>query len=79
MTAQGRACLSPASAGCDADQKLTCISWGWDFHGGSTVKNLPGMQQHQETRFPSLGEEGLPEEDTATHSRILGLPWWLSL
>ena len=51
--------LSP-SAGHDADQKLTCVYWGWDFRGGSTVKNLPGMQQLQETWFPSLGEEGPP-------------------
>ena len=68
-----------SSAGRDADQKLTCVYWDWDFRGGSTVKNLPGRQQLQETWFPSLGDEGPLEEGTATHSSILGLPWWLRL
>ena len=31
-----------------------------------TVKSLPAMQ---ETRVPSLGQEGLLEKDMATHSR----------
>ena len=35
------------------------------------------MQETQETQFPSLGEEGPPEEEMAAHSSILawGIPW----
>ena len=38
------------------------------------VKNPPAMQ---ETLVRSLGQEDLLEKGTATHSSILGLPWWL--
>ena len=38
------------------------------FPGGSTVKNLPAMQ---ETQFRSLGREGPLEKGLATHSSIL--------
>ena len=38
------------------------------------VKNLPAMQ---ETSVQSLGQEGLLEEEMATHSSILRLPRWL--
>jgi len=38
------------------------------------VKNLPAMQ---ETSVQSLGQEGLLEEEMATHSSILRLPCWL--
>ena len=39
------------------------------------VKNPPAMQ-----KFPVqfLGWEDPLEKGTATHSSILGLPWWLS-
>ena len=35
------------------------------------VKNLPAMQKTQEMWVPSLGQEDLLEEETATHSNIL--------
>jgi len=39
------------------------------------VKNLPAVQ---ETLFQFLGWEDPLEKGEATHSSILGLPWWLS-
>ena len=39
------------------------------------VKNLPAMQ---ETPVQFLGQEDLLKKGLATHSSILGLPWWLS-
>ena len=43
----------------------------------STVKNLPAMQEPQETQVQSLGQEDPLEEGTATHSSILAwkIPW----
>ena len=40
------------------------------------VKKLPALW---ETRVQSLGEDPLEEneKELATHSSILGLPWWL--
>ena len=38
------------------------------------VKNLPAMQ---ETPVRFLGWEEPLEKGSATHSSILGLPWWL--
>ena len=38
---------------------------------GLVVKNLPAMQETQETRVWSLGWEDPPEEGMATHSSIL--------
>ena len=48
-----------------------------DFHSGSEVKNLPAMQEPQETRVPSLGGEDPLEKGMATHSSILAwrIPW----
>ena len=48
-----------------------------DFPRGSVVKNLPAMQELQETRVPSLGGEDPLEEGTATHSSMLAwrIPW----
>ena len=43
------------------------------FPSGSAVKNLPAMQEVQETGVQSLGEEDPLKEGMATHSRIL--PW----
>ena len=45
--------------------------------GGSMVKNLPAMQELQETWVPSLGWEDPLEEGMATHSSILAwrIPW----
>ena len=47
------------------------------FPGGSAVKNLPAMQEVQQTWVRSLGREDPLEEDTATHSSILAWrsPW----
>ena len=46
------------------------------FPGGSVVKNLPAMQETQETQLQYLGWEDL-EEGLATHSSILAwrIPW----
>ena len=47
------------------------------FLGDSAVKNLPAMQEMQETGVPSLGWEGPLEEEMATCSSILawGTTW----
>ena len=41
------------------------------FPSGSVVKNLPAMQETQETRVQFLGQEDPLEEGMATHSSIL--------
>ena len=41
------------------------------FPGGSAAKNLPAMQQPQETLVRSLGQEDPLEEGMATHSSVL--------
>ena len=41
------------------------------FPGGAVVKNLPAVQEAQETHVQSLGREDPLEEEMATHSRIL--------
>ena len=47
------------------------------FPRGSAVKNLPAMQEPQETWIHSLGREDPLEEGKATHSSILAwrIPW----
>ena len=40
------------------------------FPGGSAVKNLPAMQESQETQIRLLGGEDPPEGDMTTHSSI---------
>ena len=47
------------------------------FPGGSAVKNLPVMQDSQETMVWSLGQEDFLEEGMATYSNILAwkIPW----
>ena len=42
-----------------------------------TVKNLPAMQESQETQVRSLGQEDPLEEGRVTHSSILAwrIPW----
>ena len=41
------------------------------FPSGSAVKNLPAVQQTQETWVPSLGQEDPLEEEMATHPVFL--------
>ena len=47
------------------------------FPSGSAVKNLPVMQDLQETQVQSLGQEDPVEEGMATHSSVLAwrIPW----
>ena len=47
------------------------------FPGGSVVKNLPAMQESQETQVWSLGWKDPLEEGKAPHSSILAwrIPW----
>ena len=47
------------------------------FPGGSAVKNLPAMQEPQEMRIRSLGQEDPLKKVMATHSIILvwRIPW----
>ena len=47
------------------------------FPGGSAVKNLPAMQEPQETRVQSLGQEEPLRKGMASHSSIptLTVPW----
>ena len=47
------------------------------FPGGSAVKNLPAVQEPQETQVRSLGQEDPLEEGMAAHSSILAwrIPW----
>ena len=48
-----------------------CVCMFMSFPGGSEVKNLPTMQETQETWVRSLGQEDPLEEGMATHSSIL--------
>ena len=43
----------------------------WSFPGGSVVKNLPAMQELQETRVWSMSREDPLVESMATQSSIL--------
>ena len=49
----------------------------WGFPGSSVVKNLPAMQELQETWVRSQGRKDLLEEDMAAHSSVLAwrTPW----
>ena len=49
----------------------------WGIPRGLVVKNPPAMQELQEMRVLSLGQEDFLEGDTATHSGILAwrIPW----
>ena len=51
------------------------------FPGGSVVKNLPAIQETQETQVQSLGQEDPLEKEMATHSSLLAcrIPWTASL
>ena len=54
-----------------------CVQSILGFPGGSVVKNLPAVQEMQETRVSSLGQEDPLEEGMATPSSILAwrIPW----
>ena len=41
------------------------------FCGGSVIKNLPALQEPQETWVQSLGREDPLEKEMTTHSSIL--------
>ena len=45
----------------------------WGFPDSSAIKNPPAMQETQEMRFWSLGQEDPLKEEITTHSSIL--PW----
>ena len=47
------------------------------FHGGSEVKNMPAVQELQETWVQSLGRKDPLEEGMAAHCSILawGILW----
>ena len=47
------------------------------FPGSSDVKNLPAMQETQDTQVPSLDQKDPTEEEIATHSGTLAqeVPW----
>ena len=51
--------------------ELLCGDWASLV--AQLVKNLPAMQ---ETPVRFLGQEDPLEKGSATHSSILGLPWW---
>ena len=50
------------------------LQYSWASLVAQLVRNPPAVW---ETWVPSLGEEDPLEEGMATHSSILGLPWWL--
>ena len=52
-------------------------SWFWGFLSGSVVKNLPAMQETQETWVRSLGQEDPLKEEPASDPSILAwrIPW----
>ena len=58
----------------DLDKKH-CISANRASLIAQLVKNLPAVQ---ETVIQFLSQEDPLEKGSATHSGILGLPWWLS-
>ena len=49
----------------------------WEIPSSLSVKNPPAMQEAQETRVQSLGQEDPLEKEIATHSSILAwkIPW----
>ena len=51
------------------------LQYSWASLVAQLVKNLPAMQ---ETLVRSLTHDNPLKEGMATHSSILGLPWWLS-
>ena len=62
---------------CNAFRKSVLDMDQEGFPRGSEVKNPPAMQEPQEMRVGSLGQEDPLEEGMATHSTILAwrIPW----
>ena len=56
---------------------LPLVHMGRGFHSGSSAKNLPVIQEPQETWVQSLGQEEPLEEGVATHPSIRAwrIPW----
>ena len=56
---------------------LPLVHMGRSFHSGSSAKNLPVMQEPQETWVRSLGQEESLEEGVAIHPSIRAwrIPW----
>ena len=67
LTTQPASC--PVSMLCFSSPEINKHSVG--FAGGSVVKNLPTVQESEETWVWSQGWEDPPEEEMATHSSIL--------
>ena len=66
--------LSPLTGGWISPQELWVLTGSspvWDFPGGSLVKKLPAMQEMQELRVWSVGQEDPLKKRRATHSSIL--------
>ena len=60
------------------NKDISCILWSsMGFLRVSVVKNLPAMQEMQETQIWSLNQEDPLEEGMATHSNVLAqrIPW----
>ena len=51
------------------------LTLGWASRVVQLVRNPPATQ---ETPVLSMGQEDPLEKGEATHSSVLGLPWWLS-
>ena len=56
---------------------LTPSQGAWGFPGDSEVRNLPDMQELEETQVRFLGQKVPLEEGVAAHSSILAwrIPW----
>ena len=56
---------------------MSLLLFNLGFPGGSAVKNLPAMQEMQETQVRFLGQQDPLEEVLETHSSILAwiIPW----
>ena len=50
---------------------LVFLDCWWPSQVAQRVKNLPAMQETQETQVQSLGQEDPLQKETATHSSIL--------
>ena len=65
----------PGSGRSAGEGKGYPLQYSWASLVAQLVKNPPAMR---ETLVQFLSQEDLLEKGKATHSSILGLPWWLS-